>query len=388
MGASATVEAPSPRRLGQIKGFDGVRGIALVIVLVSHLEVILPIATFLVVPGGTVALDSFFVLSGFLITALLLREQAETGKIRKWAFYRRRILRLLPALLVVLVADLVFWAATAGWPPTELPSILSVAGYYSNYYVAASPNVFCANLAPGLQHLWSLSFEEQFYTVWPWVTVLALSATRRLRTVVVVTVALIVLVAVHRAIEFHSVAQWCALFHRTDTRADSILWGALLAHVWTRRREPTRGVRIAATGALAFLVFCLPFTTTTGRFLYFGGFDAIDASCAVILLAILQRRWWAHFAFDARLFVALGERSYGIYLWHLPIYYAIARYDASWSYVLRVVVGMGGSILMGSLSWAFLERPLLRLKARLETRDRTRAEKHTLVGSEPQTTGA
>ncbi len=363
------------RKLGDIDGFDGMRGIALIIVLVAHLEVVLPIPTLLVVPGGTVSLDSFFVLSGFLITALLLREQSSTGTVKRWHFYRRRIFRLLPALLVVLVANAAFSAAVGVWPRTEWPSLLSIGGYFSNYYVAASPNDFCANLAPGLQHLWSLSFEEQFYVVWPWVTIFALSITRRLRTVVMVILSMIALVGVRRGLEYHSVASWCSLFHQTDTRADSILWGALLAHVWVRHREPTRGVRIAATVAAAFLIVCLPLANLTGPFLYRGGFDLIDLSCAILLLAILQGNWRARRIFEFRPLVRLGVMSYGIYLWHMPVYYAIAHFDHRWSQPVRVVVAMGGAVLMGTLSWYYVESPMLRLRERLDRRDARREER-------------
>ncbi len=140
----------SIRRLGQVHGFDGLRGIAVLIVVVSHMEVILPIPTLLVIPGGTVSLDSFFVLSGFLITTLLLREQARSGRIGKLAFYRRRVLRLLPALLVVVVATALFAHFTNTWTPTEVPSILSVSFYYSNYYEAASSNAFCRESCAGI----------------------------------------------------------------------------------------------------------------------------------------------------------------------------------------------------------------------------------------------
>src|SRR5450631_1747386 len=99
--ATPSIEA---RRLGKIPGLDGVRGIAALIVVVCHFNVLLPIPAFAVVPGGTVPLDMFFVLSGFLITGLLLREQSKNGRIGKWAFYERRILRLVPALVVVLAA--------------------------------------------------------------------------------------------------------------------------------------------------------------------------------------------------------------------------------------------------------------------------------------------
>ena len=259
--AQATLLDPSvppSRSLGQIQAFDGMRGLAVLIVFVAHMNVILPIPHLLVVPGATVSLDSFFVLSGFLITTLLLNEQSRRGKVKVSNFYGRRVLRLLPALYVVVVALAVFTWVTSTWMHTETASIFSVIFYYSNYYSATAPSVFAPRLASGFQHLWSLSFEEQFYLVWPWVTIAVLTIRMRLRTVVIILLSLIVLVGVHRAISFESGVHWWALFQRTDTRADSILWGTLLAHLWVRRREPTRGLRIAAWIAAAFLLACLP----------------------------------------------------------------------------------------------------------------------------------
>ena len=95
----------------------------------------------------------FFVLSGFLITLLLLREQALHGRIGGLAFYRRRAMRLLPALAVVIVVTALVAHVTHRWPKTEVPSILSVSFYYSNYYLAASPNAYCANLSAGIPTL-------------------------------------------------------------------------------------------------------------------------------------------------------------------------------------------------------------------------------------------
>ena len=110
----------------------------MLIVFVAHMDVILPIPTLLVIPGATVSLDSFFVLSGFLITALLLREQARHGAIGIGPFYRRRVLRLLPALYVVVLANALFVYASHQWLHTEVPSIISVLFYYSNYYSSSA----------------------------------------------------------------------------------------------------------------------------------------------------------------------------------------------------------------------------------------------------------
>jgi peptidoglycan/LPS O-acetylase OafA/YrhL len=359
---------PPSRSLGQIDAFDGVRGVIVLIVFVAHMNVILPIPHLLVVPGATVSLDCFFVLSGFLITTLLLNEQARRGKVKVTNFYGRRVLRLLPALYVVVVALAIFAWATNTWMHTETASIFSVLFYYANYYSAGAKGVFTPRLASGFQHLWSLSFEEQFYLVWPWVTIALLTIRMRLRTVVIVLLGIIVLIGVHRAISFESGVHWWALFQRTDTRADSILWGSLLAHLWVRRREPTRGLRIVAWVAIAFLLVCLPLAAQDSPFLYLGGFDLIDVSCAIVLLAILDGAWRGKWVFNLKPFIALGVVSYGFYLWHLPVFFAIRYFDPHWNDVVRVVVAVTVTLGLTLLSWFLLERPLMRWRKRLEAK--------------------
>ncbi len=367
------VEAPSPapmRRLGQVPGFDGLRGIAVIIVLVAHMEVILPIPTLLVVPGGTVSLDSFFVLSGFLITTLLLREQSLSGSVDKSAFYKRRALRLLPALVAVLIGQAIFAYLSGVAFREEYESVLSVLFYYSNWKLAFSSNYLGGNIAPGLQHMWSLSFEEQFYLIWPWVTIFFLTVNRRLRHVVPVLVLLIITVAVHRAFLYNGPATWYADFVRTDTRADSILVGCLVAHIWVRRREPTRGVRLAAWVAAAFLLACLPLADLTGPFLYRGGLVAIDVACAILILGILEGRWAGRRFFELKPLIIIGTVSYGLYLWHLPVYFAVAYYGRGWPDVVRVTVALGVTAGFTTLSWFLLERPALRWKRRFDRSNR------------------
>ncbi len=372
MGASASPNAPV-RTFGEVPGFNGLRGIALIIVFVAHLEVILPIPTLLVIPGATVSLDSFFVLSGFLITALLLREQARSGGIGIGPFYRRRALRLLPALYVVVLANALFAYLSHQWLHTEWPSIFSVLFYYSNYYSASSAAPLVPALAPGFQHLWSLSFEEQFYLIWPWLTIALLTIRVRLRTAAIVLLALIALVTINRIFLYEGTHAWWSLFVRTDTRADSILWGALLAHIWIRRREPTRGLVIAGWIAAAFLVACLPFATEYGSFVFLGGFTAIDIACAVLILAILDGRWQGRYVLQWKPLVALGIVSYGCYLWHLPVFFAIRYFDPHWNDAVRVIVAVVLTISLTLLSWFLLERPLMNWSRRLESRRRREA---------------
>jgi peptidoglycan/LPS O-acetylase OafA/YrhL len=370
---ASTTSLPS-RSFGQVRGFDGLRGIAVLIVFVAHMDVILPIPTLLVIPGATVSLDSFFVLSGFLITALLLREQARRGGIGIGPFYRRRVLRLLPALYVVVVANALFAYASHQWLHTEVPSIFSVLFYYSNYYSSTAAGPLSPKLASGYQHLWSLSFEEQFYLIWPWMTIALLTIRMRLRTVVIILLSLIAVVAIHRYILYEDTHRWWSLFYRTDTRADSILWGALLAHIWIRGREPKRGMVVAGWVAAAFLIACLPFATQEGPLVYWGGFIGIDVACAVLLLAILDGRWIGRHFLELKPLVALGIVSYGFYLWHLPVFFAIRYFDPHWNDVVRVVVAVVVTLSLTLLSWFLLERPLMNWSKRLEAKRYQKAD--------------
>ena len=362
--------SPPTRSLGRIPSLDGLRGVAVIIVVVSHMNVLLPMPRLLVIPGGTVSLDSFFVLSGFLITTIMLREQARTGTVHRLGFYRRRALRLLPLLFVFLVAHVIFAILTGIPYHVEWTSVLSVGFYYTNWKLALHSNYFGGHIATGMQHLWSLSVEEQFYLVWPWVTIFLLGIRTRLRTVVIVLVSVIALVALHRAIVYQGPNDWYRDFVRTDTRADSILIGCLLAHIWIRGRIPRRGVNVAAWISAVFLVVCLPTVDLSHPFLYHGGLLAIDVASAMIVLALVEGKWGGRHVFNLRPFVMLGTVSYGLYVWHLLVFFAVRYYGRGWTDATRVTVAVAVSLALTATSWRLLERPSLKWKSRLEGRRR------------------
>ena len=338
----------------------------MIIVLISHMEVIVPIPTLAVVPGGTVSLDSFFVLSGFLITSLMLREQQRTDRIDTKGFYRRRAIRLLPPLLAVLAFQALVALSSGISLHEEWTSVASVLFYYSNWKLAFNSNALGGNIAPGLQHLWSLALEEQFYLIWPLVTIVFLTIRTRLRTVVIVLTTLIVAVGIHRAMMYNGPNSWYADFIRTDTRADGILLGCLLAHLWMRYREPKRGVKIAAWIAAIFLLICLPTVNTKAAFLFDGGITAIDLACAVIILALLHGEWKGGRFFSFKPFIILGTVSYALYLWHLPIYFGIRYHAGGWPTPVRISVAVLATLFFTALSWFLIEKPALEWKDRKE----------------------
>ena len=361
MASEPRAGAPAPRGLGYVETFDGIRGVAVHIVLISHLNAILPIPLILVVPGAVVPLDMFFVLSGFLITALLLQEQRRDGGIDIPAFYQRRALRLFPALFAVVIAHLLY-AVIAGLPrDLEISSLLSIVFYYSNWQMALAPKDFLGGpvFAEGLQHLWSLSVEEQFYLVWPLLVTLV-GRRWRLRTQLGVLLAVIVAIGLHRAAQYHAGVPWSAVVVRTDTRADAPLVGALLAFVWAARREPLRLLGPAAWLGAAALLPILAFAPINGPFLYYGGFTVIDWACGAIVLAAMDGRWPGNRLFRLRYFTRSGRISYGLYLWHLPIYAVVRRYGSHDLVGAAIALALTAAFAMAS--WRFLEQPALRWK--------------------------
>jgi peptidoglycan/LPS O-acetylase OafA/YrhL len=361
------VRSATARRLRSVPALDGLRGVAVLLVVISHLPFIVPtgIGGHLIdgyVDGGFLGVDMFFVLSGFLITALLLGEESRHGSIRLGSFYGRRALRLLPALYVLLVVHLIY-AKVVGLPlDNELMTIRWALVYATNWQVV----FHFFTVAQGLGHLWSLAIEEQFYLVWPLLLILFLSLRRGAGTVTTFLVALIGLVALRRFLMIADGTSTLLIFTRTDTRVDSLLVGCLLASLWVRRRTPTRNLAPAAWVAAAAIAACVAFSRYDHHFLYQGGFTVFAVAAATLILAAIDGDWAGNRLLCTAPLRLLGRVSYGLYLWHLPIFYAVAREWPDWPPVARVVVALALTALFTAASWHFVERPALRLKRRLE----------------------
>jgi peptidoglycan/LPS O-acetylase OafA/YrhL len=190
----------SPTRVAAL---DGLRGIAIALVLVHHSRaVFVPTANETFVPGGFLGVDLFFVLSGFLITSLLVAERDSSGHIRLTAFYRRRLMRLYPALVALLAVHAVYAARIDVPAEHERDAALSILFYYSNWRQSFT-------IPEGLGHMWSLAVEEQFYLLWPIALLGLLAVTRRRWTVLTgILIAAIAGVALYRAMRWNDGTLW------------------------------------------------------------------------------------------------------------------------------------------------------------------------------------
>jgi peptidoglycan/LPS O-acetylase OafA/YrhL len=310
---------------GRIRGLDGLRGAAVVAVLLFH-------AGHLV--GGYLGVDLFFVLSGFLITGLLLTEWEGHGRVRLGAFWARRARRLLPALFVMLFGVAAYTALVAS--PTQFASIradaLSTLGYVANWHsILAGHSYWTLFSAPSpLDHTWSLAIEEQFYLVWPLIVVGLAIRVRRRDQLAPRVLAVALVGAVGLGVLAVSLAALGASTNRvylgTDTRAPAILLGAAFAALCAGR-APVRstagriGVEVAGLVGLAWLGWAWTHFDGQDPFLARGGLLLCGVAAVLVIAAVVHplRGPIAALASIAPL-CWLGLISYGLYLWHWPVY--------------------------------------------------------------------
>jgi peptidoglycan/LPS O-acetylase OafA/YrhL len=320
--------------------------------------------------GGYLGVDIFFVLSGFLITCLLLNEQARRGQLKILRFYGRRALRLLPALYFLLLVHglYVYFAGLPRGP--EVENVVAAGLYYKNWLGVFHTN-YAELLSPspgasGLVHLWSLSVEEQFYVVWPLVVASVLSVRRRLSTVVIVLVAMLAFIFVYRWMAFDRADSFLSLYSRTDMRADALIVGALLAVIWTRASIPRRHAGLAAFAALVVVAVFISRVDASSEFLWKGGLTLFAGCVAVVLFAVVSSGWIGNRVLEWAPLRGLGVVSYGVYLWHLVVFEAVGRHAHGLPALARVVIALTVTAAFVACSWWLVERPFLRLKVRLE----------------------
>ncbi len=335
--------------------------------------------------GGFFSQDAFFVLSGLVITLILLREWQGAGHIRLGAFYAARIRRLLPALLLMLICVTLFvdFLAPAGKYPGYRQDALAVLGYFSNWhFIATGTNYFAVSGAPSLlTHTWSLAIEEQFYLVWPLIMIAILWLTRRhqglgLRLVFGVSLGGALLSTAWMAHLYRAAATSTCLYYGTDTHAESILVGCALAALLTMINLRHRGddlvpvarsvgVRwiLSAAGMVAAVALGWQWSHvgSRGHFVYQGGFLVGALLTAAVLASVcMAPRGPLAVLLSWPVLTYLGTISYGMYLWYFPIFEVVDAGSTHRTGLSLFAIRVAVDIVVASVSYFLLEQPIRR----------------------------
>jgi peptidoglycan/LPS O-acetylase OafA/YrhL len=360
----ASSPATNARSLGYIPGLDGLRALAVTAVLLYH-------ANLPWIPAGFLGVDVFFVISGYLITSLLLTESRKTGKVNFRRFWYRRVRRLLPALFLM-IGVVAFY--TVVFLPNEASKLrgdlISSIFYVNNWWQIFHHQSYfaAAGRPPMLQHLWSLAVEEQFYLFWPMLFILGMFLFQRKRSRMLIAIGVgIVVSTLLMAILYNPLGDPSRVYYGTDTRASTLLVGVALAFVWSPWRlqaKVGRGARFVldaiGIGALAGLVWIVLNVNEFQPGLYRGGFLVVAILAAVVIaVAVHPVGGLLNSFLSLPVLIWIGKRSYGIYLWHWPVYMVTRpTLDVPLTGLPLLFIRIAITVTLAELSYRYVEQPI------------------------------
>lgn len=323
------------QKFGYMPGLDGIRAVAVLLVMACHAKV--PALV-----GGFLGVDIFFVLSGYLISTLLLQEIDQTGQVKLTAFWRRRMVRLFPAMAVLVAAFL----CAAPWLGRSIESVIafSVASllYLTDYLI-----VFTGS-SIHLGHLWSLAVEAKFYIIWP--CLLVVCARSMQPRSLAWGIFLLAVAATAWRIFNAQMVPWEMVYYRFDTRLSGLLAGSALAAAMRAGWRPTlpcsAGFLCIALAPLLSRQFADPDMLTWIPI-------TVELATVLLILAVQEDGPIAR-ALASRPMIWLGGLSYGIYLWHYPIMRILRDEAMHWAVVL--LIGAATSFALAWLSLHTIER--------------------------------
>lgn len=339
-----------------IKEIDGLRALAVIMVLAYHLK--MPFAK-----SGLLGVTVFFVISGYLITGILINEIEESGGVDLKNFWLRRIRRLLPAVLSMAVVMIFVSAVVNRVVFTKgCNDLLSAVFGYNNWWQIFRKVSYFENAgAPSpFTHCWSLAIETQFYLIYPILLILLLKARNRGKVFAAVTAVLALISVVLMGVLYSPDGDPSRVYYGTDTRSFSLLIGALAAiqkeyHII---KVKLRGKLWAVIGSISVLILIgmMMLISSYSSFLYYGGQAIVSVLAAFVVYAVTVSRSLLNIILGSSILKWIGDRSYSIYLWHYPIIVLMSggKRAAWWIVILEVVLSVG----FAELSYRFIETPV------------------------------
>ena len=350
--------------MGYEPSLDGIRAFSVIAVMLYH-------ANIAWLPGGFLGVEVFFVVSGFLITSLLIEERESTQRIDLKQFWIRRARRLLPALFAMLSATAVcvaFYATDSA--PDFRRDMLPSLGYFSNWWqiYAVDTPYFAASSLPVLRHLWSLAVEEQWYLVWPLLFTVLFGAKwmrPKISGTLLIGCSGAIMIATALGFVQDDETRTNFLYLSTITRSSGLLLGAAVAMLWRPwRKTSTRFVLVRslaadllAIGSIALIGYLMATVHVADKRLYQGGLAATTIASAVIVAVVMRPNGlFVKKFFSQDFFVEIGRRSYGLYLWHWPIFVVTHARDSS----NRLAVALALTTIINEFVYQYVEIPTRR----------------------------
>lgn len=348
----------------RILGFDGVRALAVLLVFASHVWLGVPelmkYGWYKVFPrGGFLGVNVFFVLSGFLITYRLWTIRTGSRRSGLRSYFAGRFMRIMPLAVLFLIAH-VLYVVLIGYPPDyglseEITGIVSTIFQYSNYAILDNTSVLKDNVA-----IWSLSIEGQFYIVAPLLVIPLAVAIRKTRWAGLVPVAILVPLILNAG-RVYDTRGWFDVYIRSDTRISSLVIGVLGAFIWLTFRNVLPRV-LGSMSVLAVVAACIIVAKgrADGPFIWKGGMALFDLACLVVILSLAFACCPLVRVLELRPLKWLGEISYGLYLWQLPVVWMVNRHGLSLDWRFRLVLIPVVVVAMSAATYKYFERPLMR----------------------------
>ena len=349
-----------------VPALDGLRALAVLVVIAYHMHLGWA-------PGGLLGVTMFFVLSGYLITGLLLKEYDDSGTISLSNFWLRRVRRIIPAVVFAVLGTALLCTIFNHALLTKMrPDVLPTLFFFNNWWqIFHNVSYFEALGSPSpLTHYWSLSIEEQFYLIWPVALLICMKAGVKRTTMQKGIIVLIVLSALEMILLFDPHADPSRVYYGTDTRAFSLLIGALLAFIWPHQKLTVRaGNRMTPTGRLVFnvvgvlavvgLIVMVVVTNGFEPFIYRGGLLLCSLLTAIAIAVLVHPISWISKVFELPPFVWIGKWSYSMYLWHFPIILLLTPANMQggtpwWLCLIELALVIG----ISAFSYFFVENPI------------------------------